>query len=334
MTLMRTEIDEIPEAIDRLLSDSGDSIREAGAMLRRLDPAFLVTLARGSSDHAASFFKTVCEIRAGIPVASLGPSLASVYAAPLKLRGGAALAISQSGRSPDLVTALGAARKAGAEAIAIINMPDSPLAAAASHAIDLRAGLERSVAATKSFVSSAVASLALLATWQEDAALWDALRALPPLLRDSARADWSAALPALVTAPSLFLLGRGPGFPMAMEAALKLKETCGLHAEAFSSAEVQHGPMALVQAGFPVLAFAQHDASVPGMAETVSRLAAQGGTVFVTGTPTLPLPSAAEPMLQPLLAITAFYGLAEQLARARGLDPDHPPHLHKVTRTV
>lgn len=339
MTLMQAEIAEIPDAVEALFNGSGAAIHEAGAMLRRLDPPFVATLARGSSDHAAGCFKTACELRAGVPVASIGPSVASVYGVMLKLRGAAALALSQSGRSPDLVAALAAARQGGAATIAIINAPDSPLAAAADLCIPVRAGVERSVAATKSFVGSAVAALALLAAWQDDAPLWDALRTLPPLLHEATRTDWSPAQQPLVAAQSLFLLGRGPGFPMALEGALKFKETCGLHAEAFSSAEVQHGPMALVRDGFPVLAFLQDDAALPGLRATIARLAAQGGTIFAAGgdaegATRLPLPAAAHPLVQPLIAITAFYGFVERLARERGRDPDRPQHLRKVTETL
>ena len=336
---MQAEIAEIPDAIDRLLTGSGDAIADAGALLRRLSPPVMVTVARGSSDHAASVFKIACEIQAGVPVASLGPSIASIYGTVPRLKGAAALAISQSGRSPDLVAALQAARKGGGATIAIVNAEGSPLAEAADITIPLHAGPERSVAATKSFVGSAVAALALLAAWQEDAALQSALRRLPDTLRTAPADHWSAALPEFTAASSLYVLGRGPGLAMAMEAALKFKETSILHAEAFSAAEVQHGPMSLVQGGFPVLAFVQDDAARPGVLETVTRLAAQGGRVFLAGgeapgAVTLPVPPTGHPLTDSIATITGFYRFVEALSRARGLDPDNPPHLRKVTETL
>lgn len=338
-SLMQAEIAEIPEAIDRLFAHSTGAITEAGALLRRLAPPVVATVARGSSDHAASVFKIACEILAGVPVASLGPSIASIYGTVPKLQGAAALAISQSGRSPDLVAALQAARRGGAATIAIVNAEGSPLALAAEVTIPLHAGPERSVAATKSFVASVVAALAVLAEWQDDARLREALRRLPSTLRAAPPADWSAALPEVAAASSLYVLGRGPGFAMAMEAALKFKEASILHAEAFSAAEVQHGPMSLVQGGFPVLAFLQDDAARPGLLDTIARLAAQGGRVFVAGgeapgAMTLPVPATGHPLTDSIATIIGFYRFVEALSRARGLDPDHPPHLNKVTETL
>jgi glucosamine--fructose-6-phosphate aminotransferase (isomerizing) len=195
------------------------------------------------------------------------------------------------------------------------------------------------VAATKSFVASAVAALAVLAAWREDMALRDALDRLPATLRAAPAAEWAEALPEFTAASSLYVLGRGPGFAVAMEAALKFKETSSLHAEAFSAAEVQHGPMTLVRDGFPVLAFLQDDAALPGLRETVARLAAQGGRAFAAGgeapgAVTLPVPATGHPLTDSIAAITGFYRFVEALSRARGLDPDNPPHLRKVTETL
>ncbi|RKK03734.1 SIS domain-containing protein [Pseudoroseomonas wenyumeiae] len=336
---MQAEIAEIPDAIERLLIGSAGAIADAGALLRRLSPPVVATVARGSSDHAASLFKIACEILSGVPVTSLGPSTASIYGTVPRLAGAAALAVSQSGRSPDLVTALQAARQGGAATIAIVNAEGSPLAEAADITIPLRAGPERSVAATKTFVGSAVAALGVLAAWREDAALQEALHRLPAILRAAPPAGWSGALVEFASASSLYVLGRGPGLAMAMEAALKFKETSILHAEAFSSAEVQHGPMSLVQAGFPVLAFLQGDAARPGMLATMTQLAAQGGRVFLAGgeapgAVTLPVPVTGHPLTDCIAAIAAFYRFVEALSRARGLDPDNPPHLRKVTETL
>jgi glucosamine--fructose-6-phosphate aminotransferase (isomerizing) len=233
------------------------------------------------------------------------------------------VAISQSGKSPDLLAAARNARECGALVVALCNTPDAPLMREAHHAIALHAGRETSVAATKSFIASLSALVHLVAEWTQNRELSAALAASPVQLRAAWSADWHDGIEPLRHARNLFVIGRGYGLGIAQEAALKLKETCGLHAEAFSAAEVQHGPMALVGQGFPVLAFSQADdtrASVESMArEFVAR--------------SLPL-VAAHPVVEPLLMIQSFYRLAESLARARGLDPDTPPHLRKVTETV
>jgi glucosamine--fructose-6-phosphate aminotransferase (isomerizing) len=163
------------------------------------------------------------------------------------------------------------------------------------------------------------------------------LHAAPAALGRANTLDWSAALAPLRTATNLFVLGRGYGLGIAQEAALKLKETCGLHAEAFSSAEVQHGPMALVGEGFPILAFSQSDETRAGIESVARDFAARGARVMLAGgvaEGAIPLPVLTDhPVIEPLLMIQSFYNLAAGLAVARGLDPDVPPHLRKITET-
>lgn len=242
-SLMAEEIAEIPQAVSRFLAGSQDETRAIGAALRELDPSVLVTVARGSSDHAATYFKYAVEISTGRPVASIGPSVVSVYGTRLQLAGQVALAISQSGKSPDIVALLNAARAGGAQTVALVNVEGSPLAEGAHWPLGLKAGPELSVAATKSFIVAVVAALSILARWTQDARLDEALAALPEQLDAAVRQDWSAAHEAIVGAASLYTLGRGPGFAVACESALKFKETSVLHAEAFSGAEVLHGPV-------------------------------------------------------------------------------------------
>lgn len=333
---MAQEIAEIPAAAHRLLADSAAELPDLGARLRAADPRMVVTIARGSSDHAAAYLKYAIEIATGRIVASLGPSVASVYGRDLHLAGALALAISQSGESPDIIAAQAACGAGGAFTLALTNHPHSPLAQASDGALALQAGPERAVAATKSFVNSALAGVALLAHWQQDDALIAALAQMPDHLAEALQAGWS--VPALTQARSAYVLGRGPGYPIAAEMALKFKECCALHAEAFSAAEVLHGPAAIAEAGFPVLVLALEDAAQDGVAQTAARLRDQGALVAITqpglaGTQALPLPAPLHPLLDPLIAVTAFYPLIEALARARGLDPDHPRHLNKVTRT-
>ncbi len=338
-TLMRAEIDEAPAAVRRLLSGSKDAIAEAGARLKALDPKVIVTVARGSSDHAATFFKYACEITAGTPVASLGPSIASIYAAPLRLSGAAALAISQSGKSPDILALMDAVKAAGATTLSLVNVEDAPLAVRADTFIPLRAGPEKSVAATKSFMTAVVGALAIIAAWRDDTRLKAALEALPDTLEKALETDWSLAFDAVVGAKSLYTIGRGPGFAIALEAALKLKETAILHAEAYSGAELQHGPVSLVDEFFPILAFIPDDAAASSLVATANALHNRGAQIFsataaaIDG-PRLPIAPTGHALTDPISIGLSFYRFVEAVAVARGHNPDQPRHLKKVTETV
>ncbi len=336
---MAREVAEIPAAVRRFLDLSADPLRAAAAAMRDRDPPLLATVARGSSDHAATYLKYAAELLAGVPVASVGPSVASIYGRPLRLKNSLCIGISQSGKSPDIVQMLRTAGQGGALTIAITNHADSPMAASANHCLPLQAGVESSVAATKTFVTSALAGLALLAEWQQDQALLAAIAALPETLEQALSQDWSPLSARLSRAQSAYVLGRGPTIGIAAEAALKLKETCGLHAEAFSAAEVLHGPSAIVHQGFPVLVLGVDDAALPHVVATAERLAAQGADVFLTGAAakgatTLPIATASHPLLAPLVLAVSFYAFVETLSRRRGFDPDVPPHLRKVTETL
>ena len=338
-THMAREVAEIPGAAQRFLTESAAQVQAAAAAMRQANPQLIVTVARGSSDHAATYLKYAVELLAGIPVASVGPSIASIYGRPLHLANAACIGISQSGKSPDIVAMTEAARAGGALTIAITNFADAPMAQAAAHCLPLAAGEEKSVAATKTFVSSVVAGLALLAEWQNDADLRKAVADLPRAFAEALKQDWSALSNRLSRAQQAFVLGRGPGFAIASEVALKFKETCGLHAEGYSAAEVLHGPSAIVQERFPVLALAVEDAAQPQIIATAERLAAQGADVFITGAPakgctTLPAARGLHPLVAPLVTGVSFYHFVEQLARRRGFDPDTPPHLRKVTQTL
>jgi glucosamine--fructose-6-phosphate aminotransferase (isomerizing) len=339
-THMCVEVEEIPAAAARFLEDSRGQVAAAAAAMRAADPGLLVTVARGSSDHAATYLKYGAELLAGVPVASVGPSVASIYGRRLRLTGTACLGISQSGQSPDIVEMMRSAKAGGALTVAITNVADSPMAAACDHTLPLQAGPERSVAATKTFVASVLAALALLAEWREDDALRAAVAALPDQFAAALACDWGLLADRLVRANSAFVLGRGPGFAIANEMALKFKETCAVHAEAYSAAEVLHGPAALVQAHFPVLALGVADAALPQVISTAERLAGQGADVFLTaegaggGVTALPSVSGVHPLTAPLVLAVSFYRFIEALARRRGFNPDTPPYLRKVTETV
>ncbi|RYD59979.1 MAG: SIS domain-containing protein [Sphingomonadales bacterium] len=340
-TLMHAEAAEAGAAVARFLAANREGFARIGKRLRAHPPHVVVTCARGSSDHAATYGKYLIETLAGVTTASAALSVSSVYPAATQSTephaGRLCIAISQSGRSPDLLAAVEAQRASGAFVIAFVNVADSPLASIADEVLALNAGPELSVAATKSYIVSLAAFAALVASWTGDDALEAAVHSLPDLLPRAFALDWSAAAPALLDASSLFVIGRGYGFGAAQEAALKLKETCGLHAECFSAAEVKHGPMAIVGQGFPILAFAGSDAAGDDVRETAALFESRGALVSLGdtrhGAGSLPA-LAAHPVIEPILMIQSFYGFAEKLSIARGFDPDRPPFLNKVTRTT
>ncbi len=338
-TFMRQEVDAIPGVVANFLDRSGPVLDAAAAALRARDPSTVVTVARGSSDHACTYLKYAIELTLGLPVASIGPSVASIYGRDLKLDHCAAIAISQSGKSPDIVGLAQSARRSGASTIAITNTPGSPLADAADFTVDMLAGVEQSVAATKTFVTSVVAGLALVARWSGDAALHKAVDDLPRALAEAVACDWSDMIGALDGQNALYVLGRGPGLAIAHEAALKFKETCNVQGEAYSAAEVMHGPVAVVTPGYPVLGLAARDAAEPSVADMTHKLAGQGAIGFLTSdrpgaAKRLPFAATGHPLTDPLALIVTFYGFVEALARHRGFNPDKPVALKKVTETL
>jgi glucosamine--fructose-6-phosphate aminotransferase (isomerizing) len=337
-TRMHTEAAQAAQAIRDQLVANAALMERLGERLRVLAPAVVVTCARGSSDHAATFAKYLIEMQLGVPTSSAAPSVSSVYDARPRLQGALCLAISQSGASPDLLATVRMAREAGALVVALVNAESTPLAELADHVVPLAAGVETSVAATKSFIASLSAVTHLISAWARNHELSDALHKVPKQLERAWNLDWSAALAPLTGATDLYVIGRGIGLGVAQEAALKLKETCGLHAEAVSAAEVRHGPLALIGTGFPVLMFAQNDPARASIEMLAMELATRGAAVMIAGSrcpQALSLPvEAAHPVIEPMLLIQSFYRLANALALARGLDPDHPPNLHKITETV
>lgn len=325
-------------AVDAQLQQLDPQMIEIAGRLNRQPPQVAMTVARGSSDHAASYFAYLTMQHVGIPVASLPMSVVTMQQAPLKVSGQAVFAFSQSGQSPDLVNSLRLLRKRGALSIAMVNAENSPLEAACEFSLPLCAGTESSVAATKSFIATLSASARLIAHWKQDAELLQAGLALPEGLRDAATQDWSLAVDVLRDCQRLMVIGRGAGFAIAQEAALKLKETSAIQAEAFSSAEVKHGPMALIDDNYPLLVFAPRGAEQAGLLSLAAEMRQRGARVLLAAPDDvserdLTLSRAEHPALDPILAIQSFYIMAAGLAVTRGMDPDQPRHLSKVTRT-
>ncbi|MFZ1883578.1 MAG: SIS domain-containing protein [Rhodoplanes sp.] len=334
---MAAELREAP-AVVRRQKNLAQPIAELAARLRRNPPQVVVTCARGSSAHAATFGKHLIERRLGIPVAAAAPNIVTVYGQRMRLKDQLLLTISQSGRSDDLAEFASTAKAAGALTVAIVNDVDSPLAAACDIALSMAAGPELSIAATKSFVAALAALLRLTAAWTSDEALGAAIDRLPDRLAAAVDLDWSSAVSVVAQASSLITIGRGPTLAIAREAALKLKETSNLHAEAFSSAEFQHGPVALVSPLYPILMFMPTDAAATGMRELAADLRGKGAALLSAdhgeeAAGRLPVLAPDHPDADAVCLIQSFYALAIRIAERRGVDVNRPRHLQKVTRT-
>ena len=337
-SLMLKEALSAASAVEEQGRYADERFASLGKRLRDRPPALALTVARGSSDHAANYFAYLVMRRLGIPVVSLPMSLVTLHNAPLAVGGQLAVGVSQSGQSPDLVDTMAALGAAGAQTVAFVNRTESPLAGTCEWVIPLCAGVEESVAATKSYIAALAAVARLVAHWQGDARLLEALASLPERLATAAASDGSAAIDALVPAQRTMMVGRGLGFAVALEAALKLKETCAIQAEAFSGAEIRHGPMALVEDGYPLLVFALRGPEQKGLVELASYLRARNARVVLAAPADVPerdltLAVADDEVLDPILAIQTFYVVAAKIAELRGLNPDVPRHLSKVTKT-
>lgn len=334
MSLMAMEAAEAPQAIARFLQENSTALHHLGRRLRENPPSVILTSARGSSDHAATYFKYLVEIMLGVPCASIGASVASVWHTKLKLNNAVCVTISQSGKSPDIVSLQEAARKAGALTVAIVNQPDSPAEQGADFHLPLYAGPEKSVAATKSFIASLVAGAAIAANWSEDKRLAEGLATLPEKLGLAKHLRWPSLIERVAKSQSLFVLGRGPCLAIAAECALKLKETCAIHAEALSLAEVMHGPLELVKSGFPVWAFSPDDQARSNSQEALGRIRKIGADVFAVERGGLEFVETGHTLLDPISMVQTAYMNIEILAQKLGRNPDKPRMLSKVTETV
>jgi len=337
-SMMLKEAVSAAECVALQLASDVERYADLGRKLRTTNFNTALTVARGSSDHAANYVAYLIMARIGRVVASLPMSLVTLNKSPLVTRDTLTIAISQSGQSPDVVEPIRYFRDGGATTIALVNDITSPLAEAAEWAMPLHAGKEQSVAATKSFITSLVAGARLVAQWQNDPDLLDGLAALPDALRAASQVDWSPALEVLAPARNIMVVGRGISFPIALESALKFKETSALQAEAFSGAEIKHGPMALIEEGYPLLIFATRGPTQASLIQLAAEMRTRGARVLLAAPGDvaerdLTLPTAATPDLDPIVAVQAFYVMAAKLSEARGMDPDRPRHLSKVTKT-
>jgi len=346
-TRMRREIGQIPGAIERLLAASADDLRDVAAAVVEARPAWIMIAGRGTSDHAGVYAQYLLETQLGVPTGLVKPSVTTVYEAELAWSGGLVLAISQSGQSPDVVGVMAAARRAGALTVAIVNEPHSPLAAAARWTLRCHAGRELAVPATKTYVAELTVLAALVATLRPRSDVAAGLSGLPGALRTTialAR-EWldgpgEPAVRALAEADRALLVSRGFNVATALELALKLKETCGLFAEAYSTADFAHGPLVLAQPAVPTLAIRPDGPMGAHVDAALAAVAARGGRTTVIGGPetagrddALSLPHSLPEALTPILFVVPGQLLVEATAVRRGISPDAPDGLGKVTLT-
>jgi glucosamine--fructose-6-phosphate aminotransferase (isomerizing) len=333
VSLVRREIGEQPAVVARLLEAESGAIAAAAEEIRARRPRYVVIAARGSSDNAARYAQHLFGRFCRLPVALATPSLHTLYHAPPRYDDALVIGISQSGASPDIVSVVAEAE--GAVTVAVTNDAGSDLAGAARHVVRLHAGDEASVAATKTYTGSLAALAALVAAVAGDQAQRDELAAVPDAL--------ARQLERPVDAPPwrrLAVLGRGANYGTAFEAALKLKELGGALAEPYSPADFMHGPIAVIEPGYPVLGFAVAGPALAGDVEALDAVRARGGVptivtdadVAAPGEAVLPLEPVPE-WLSPLVAVVPAQRLAVAAAEAAGVDADRPFGLEKVTRT-
>jgi glucosamine--fructose-6-phosphate aminotransferase (isomerizing) len=338
--LMAAEVAEQPEALARLLDTQLPAIREIADRIRSADPRFVLMCARGTSDHAALYFKYLIEIHLGLPVGLTSPSTFTAYGTRPELKDVLWVSVSQSGGSPDLVHSTAAARAGGALTIAVTNAPESPLAAASEFNIDVVAGPEKAVAATKSYTSQLLGLYLLADAWRGGDA--SAARGLPDFAGAVvASNDGARAAARYRFVEKVVTTGRGYAYPTAREAALKLMETCYLSAHPFSSADLMHGPLAMIDETHPVIAFVPEGVGGAAIEPVLQRLRETNADLLIIGdkqraqgaADVVALPPGIPEEVSPIIQIIPGQQLAHALSVSRGGDPDAPRGLRKVTET-
>ena len=332
---MAREIAEIPGAAERLLARS-DMFAAIVERIERARPRMVVFCGRGSSGHVGVYLRYLVEARLGLLVSNAAPSVVTAYRRPPDMRDALWIVVSQSGRSPDLVTATEVARKSGALTLAIVNDENSPAAAASELVLPIGAGIEKSVAATKTVALCMIAGMQLVAALSHDDDLHSSLQHLPLRLSQALACDWSSWSDSAAHAPAAFIVGRGYGLGCVREIALKVAEILRVPALGYSAAELRHGPRASVTPATPVLVLRQNDEAALAIDDLVRDLGDAGEKVFAAGgaSGTLPWIGDGDPICDPVVMLIPAYLAIEAAAGRRGLDPDNPPHLSKVTRTL
>lgn len=342
-SIMLKEAQSAPSVVANQLIENIEPIKALIAHLHKNPPPYIMSIARGSSDHAAHFAKYLFSLYGGLVTSSIPPSVSSLYHSKLHCKNALAIAVSQSGASHDICSSLQTAKEGGATTVAIVNQVNSPLADIADFIIPIHAGEEKAVAATKTYIASLTALTQLCAYYTKERNLLNNLAKLPETLEQALTCSWSNAVEKLKDDANLIVLGRGLSFPVSQEAALKFKETANMHAESFSAAEFQHGPMALAQPNFSLFCFAQNDATLPSTLALMKKMQqfntnsilAASNNIDTDGCANLvlPLPNSLHPACDPIVSIQAFYPMMAELTLARGFNPDTHENLNKVTST-
>jgi len=337
-TFLETELREQPEALARLLERQADNAREVGELFQRDDVDYVLIASRGSSANAARYGQYLLGRAHRVPVAFATPSLYTLYEQPPRLKGALVIGISQSGESPDVRAVVEEARRQGRPTIALTNTPGSPLARTADAVLPLEAGEERSVAATKTYLNSLGALALLFAASTRDNHALAELEGMPAQVAgqlERSAADLEA-LEGIDTIAGGTVIARGIGFGTAYEIALKVRELSGLLFEAYSSADLMHGPVAAVTPDWPVVAVAPSGPARASMQDAIDALAARGARLYVIGDDpnvALPLLPGVPEWLSPLTAVVPGQLLAKRIAELRGVDIDRPGGLSKITLT-
>lgn len=329
-TIMRREALETPELIEKQLKRNKQTCRKLGEKIRKFNPSFVVTVGRGSSDHAGVFAKYLIEIELGIQVSSSAPSVLSIYKKNVNLENALVIFLSQSGRSPDILKQVKMAKSSGAYCIAIVNDETSPLAELVDAVLPVSAGQEKAVAATKSYLLTLSALLQLTAYWAKNTDLQNALETLPDFMKLTIKSSNQLEVCDFVSTRHCIVLGRGFGYALAQEIALKLKEVCIIHAEAFSSAEFLHGPVALANEELDIISINIEDEAHSSHKSLISEIDKKSINVHNLHQ----ISSDMHPRIAALTLMQRFYIDVEKIALARGINPDAPPGLKKVTKTT
>jgi glutamine---fructose-6-phosphate transaminase (isomerizing) len=341
---LRDEIREQPAVVARLIETGTPEVQRLCETIRAAAPTHVVIAARGTSDHAAVYAQYAMGIRAGLSVGLATPSVHSLYDASPGYRRALVVGLSQSGASPDVVGVIRAARAQGALTLSITNTPGSDMALAAEHHLDLRAGPERAVAATKTYTATLTA-LALLTAGLSAEGMDGDLARLPDAISEALAQEDEARRIAADQADMdrCIVLGRGYHYASAREWALKLKELAYVLADPYSSADFIHGPLALIEAGFPTFAVAPRGATTADMEAVIERLGeglgahllivSDDAVLRARGTWSLRLPEGLPEWLMPIVSIVPGQLHAMHLTMAKGRDPEQPRSIAKVTRT-
>ncbi|WP_153914120.1 glucosamine-6-phosphate deaminase NagB-II [Shewanella sp. TC10] len=329
-TIMELEARSAPQKIAEQLAANAGLTKELGEKLRAFKPKFVMIVGRGSSDHAGVFAKYLFEIEVGIPTFAAAPSVASVYGKSLQLEGGLVIVISQSGRSPDILAQARMAKSAGAFCVALVNDETAPIKDIVDVVLPLRAGEEKAVAATKSYLATLSAIVQLTAEWTQSESLAAAVDSMPSALQTAVDSEPQLTPESLEGVNNLVVLGRGLGYAVTKEIALKMKEVCSIHAESFSSAEFLHGPVTLVEKKLAIVDACINDESFESHVEQIDNVTQRGADLVHLNQTSTEI----HPRVAPLALLQRFYIDVAAVAVARGIDPDQPEGLKKVTQTL